>query len=42
MALVQQSLTYYICQRLQTHRFAGLHFELSGATVQVGAACLHL
>ena len=34
MALVQRSLTYYICQRLQAHRFAGLHFELSGATVQ--------
>ena len=37
MALVQASLTYYICQRLQAPRHARVHFELSGATVQARA-----
>ena len=35
-ASIQESLTYYICQRLQTARWQHVHFELSGATVQVG------
>ena len=35
-ASIQESLTFYICQRLQTARWQHVHFELSGATVQVG------
>ena len=35
MAMIQESLTYYICRRLQTSAWQHLHFELSGATVKV-------
>ncbi|CAL8471458.1 g11000 [Coccomyxa elongata] len=34
MAMIQESLTYYICRRLQTAKWQHLHFELSGATVK--------
>ncbi len=34
-AAVQDSLTFYICQRLTSQRWKHVHFELSGATVQV-------
>lgn len=37
MAMIQESLTYYICRRLQTAKWQHLHFELSGATVKVRA-----
>ncbi len=32
---MQDSLTFYICQRLTSQRWKHVHFELSGATVQV-------
>lgn len=35
MAEIQDSLAYYICQRLMNKKFAHLHYELSGSTVQV-------
>lgn len=37
MAMIQESLTYYICRRLQTSAWQHLHFELSGATVKVSS-----
>lgn len=37
MAMIQHSLTYYICCRLHSSTWQHLHFELSGATVEVGS-----
>lgn len=32
---IQNSMTYYICQRLMSRRWRNVHFELSGSTVEV-------
>ena len=37
MALIQQSLAFYICRRLDLERWQQVQWELSGANVQVGA-----
>lgn len=42
MAMIQQSLTYYICRRLQSAKWQHLQFELSGATVKVHQALQYL
>ena len=34
-AAIQNGMTYYICQRLMSQRWRNVHFELSGATVEV-------
>lgn len=36
MALIQQSLAFYICRRLESERWQHVQWELSGANVQVG------
>ena len=41
-AAVQDSLTFYICQRLTSQRWKHVHFELSGATVQVEPGPRHV
>ena len=35
MALIQQSLAFYICRRLESERWQHVQWELSGANVQV-------
>ena len=36
MALIQQSLAFYICRRLESEKWQHIQWELSGANVQVG------
>lgn len=35
MALIQQSLAFYICRRLDSPKYQHIQWELSGANVQV-------
>ena len=35
MALIQQSLAFYICRRLNSEKWQNVQWELSGANVEV-------
>ncbi len=37
MALIQQSLAFYICRRLNSAKWQNVQWELSGANVQVSS-----
>ena len=40
MALIQQSLAFYICRRLTSEKWQNVQWELSGANVEVFSAFL--
>ena len=40
MALIQQSLAFYICRRLNSEKWQNVQWELSGANVEVLTAFL--